>query len=84
MRSSMKLSNLYKEIDQGEMSVYNIDNTFWEIKRRGIKEVEVTIEEMQYIVNYIIGNNTSETLDIILTGAVDMFLGVKLNKTNSK
>lgn len=62
------------------MSFSKLDEIFAQLIEDEIYEVRVTRKEILFITRWVIRNTSLSDVTPILTGAVDMFLGVKLIK----
>ncbi len=86
----MKLSEFYGTGKEFEThSPVNIDDIFRVVRKQNVTELEVTPDEMYVIALFAIANaqglfdkdlSKNEVLEIIKTGKINMFFGVKLTQ----
>lgn len=74
-----KLSEFYGTgSSHGSFSAVNCDDVFRDIRRAKIDKVEVTDDEMHFIVLYFLANTGDTTGQTLREGKLDRFWGVDL------
>jgi hypothetical protein len=72
----MKLKDFYK----GELDIWSIEKTFLDIQNFGIKEVEVSKDELDLIIRDFLANSadTNVGANVKIEWKLDKFMGIKL------
>ena len=79
----MKLSDFAKLIGIEEVKVINIDDVIFKAKELGIKELEVSVGEMNIITQFYLANSgdkDSAKPKILREGKKDRYLGIDIKE----
>ena len=77
----MKLSDFAKLIGIEEVVVSNIDDVIFKVKELGIKELEISVAEMNILIQYYLANSGDKDPakpKILREGKIDRYLGIDL------
>ena len=76
---SKKFSDLAKELNINEIMATNVDDVLFFAKKQNIKNLVLTESEMKLVIGWAIVN-LSSAKDVLSSGIMKSFLGVKLVK----
>jgi len=80
----MKLSAFAKLIGVEKIAATNIDDVVFRAKELGIKEIEVSVEEMNVLVVFYLynsGDKDPAKPKILREGKIDKFLGIDIRES---